>query len=80
MQVMDSMYDILVMNTDATSYQFKKLEKCLETAEREKKNNCLGACLKQRQHFTRFIVSVGGLLGVEAKETQELIASQLATK
>ena len=38
------------------------------------------ACLKQRQHFSPFVVSVDGLLGVEATATLKRIASHLATK
>ena len=40
----------------------------------------LEACLKQRQHFSPFVVSVDGLLGVEATATLKRIASRLATK
>ena len=64
MQGTDNIQDISVLNTDATSYQSKSPEKCLETAEKAKKNNYLSACLKQHQHFTLFVVLVEGLLGV----------------
>ena len=53
-----------VVNTDATSYQVKKAEKCLESDGREKKKNNLDTFLKQRQNFTPFVTSVDGLLGV----------------
>ena len=33
-QEADGIHDMHVVNTDAVSYQFKTLEKCLETAER----------------------------------------------
>ena len=55
-----------VVNTDATSYQSKNPEKCLETAEKEMKKKYLDTCLKQRRNFTPFVDSAVILLGVEA--------------
>ena len=40
----------------------------------------LEACLQQRQHFSPFVASVDGLMGVEATATLKRIASCLATK
>ena len=40
----------------------------------------LEACLQQRRHFSPFVSSVDGLLGVEAMATLKRIASRLATK
>ena len=40
----------------------------------------LEACLHQRRHFSPFVASVDGLLGVEATATLKRIASCLATK
>ena len=40
----------------------------------------LEACLQQRRHFSPFVASVDGLLGVEARATLKRIASCLATK
>ena len=39
----DSIHDMCAGNTDAVSYQSKTPEKCLETAEREKKSNYLNS-------------------------------------
>ena len=64
----DIIHDTHVGNTDATSYQSKPPEKCLETAEKEKKKYYLDACLKQRQQFPPFVTSVDRLIGVEAQE------------
>ena len=69
-----------VVNTDATSYQSKNPEKCLETAEKAKKKKYLDACLKQRRHFTPFVVSVKGLLGVDSEATLKRIAICFAMK
>ena len=40
----------------------------------------LEACLQQRQHFSPFVASVDGLLGVEVTATLKRLASCLATK
>ena len=40
----------------------------------------LEASLKQRWHFSPFVASVDGLLGVEAADTLKRIASRLVTK
>ena len=44
----DSIHDMRVVNTDATSYQSKSPEKCLEIAEKAKIKKYIDACLKQR--------------------------------
>ena len=53
-----------VVNTDAVSYQSIIPEKCLETADREKKKKYLTTALNRRIHFNPFVASVDGLLGV----------------
>ena len=40
----------------------------------------LEACLQQRRHFSPFVASVDGLLGVETTATLKSVASCLATK
>ena len=74
----DSIHDMRVVNTDAKSNWGRTPEKCLEEAERGKKKMYLEACLPQRRHFSPFVVSVDGLLGVEATATLKRIASRLA--
>ena len=69
-----------VVNIDATSYQSKSPKKCLENAEKAKKNNYLNAFLKYRQHFIPFVFSLDVLLVVEAEVALKLIASRLLTK
>ena len=69
-----------VNNTDALSNVRRSPEKCLQEAERGKKKMYLEACLQQRRHFSPFVASVDGLLGVEAKATLKRIASRLSTK
>ena len=74
---MDSIHDMRVVNIDAVSYQSQTLEKCLETAERNKNKNHHHACLNERRNFTPLSVSVDGLLGVEAETMLKCIASRL---
>ena len=38
------------------------------------------ACFQKRRHFSPFVASVDGLLGVEATATLKMLASRLATK
>ena len=73
----DSVHDV---NTDANSYSLKAQEKCLQKTEREKKKMYLEACLQQCRHFSPFVASVDGLLGVKATITVKRIASRLTTK
>ena len=40
----------------------------------------LEVCIQQRRHFSPFVASVDGLMGVEATATLKRIASRLATK
>ena len=40
----------------------------------------LGACLQERRHFSPFVASVDGLLGLEATETLKRLVCGLATK
>ena len=69
-----------VVNTDAKSYWESTPEKCLEEAKKGKKKMYLEAYLQQRRHFSPFVASVDGLLGVEATATLKRIASRLASK
>ena len=57
------------MNTDSLLYVRKSPEKCLQEAERGKKKMYLEACLQQRRHFSPFVSSVDGILGVEVTAT-----------
>ena len=70
----DSIHNMRVVNTDAISYQSQPPEKCLETAENEKKKKYLHACLNKRWDFTPFFASVEGLLEVKAEATLKHIA------
>ena len=69
-----------VVNTDAVSYQSKTPEKCLDTTDCKKKRKYRNACLNERRHFTPFVASLDGLLGVEAEATLKRVASRLTQK
>ena len=76
----DSVHDMRVVNTDALSYVSQSPDKCHQEDERGEKKMYLEACLQQRRHFSPFVASVDGMLGVEATATLKRIASRLATK
>jgi hypothetical protein len=72
--------NVRITDVDATSNRSKDPHKVLYTQEQEKNKKYLGACLKQRHHFTRFMVSTNGLLGKEAKTLLKKLSPILAEK
>jgi hypothetical protein len=68
----DCIINVCVTNTDAKSQGHKDPDKVLVQHKREKKCSYLEPCLKQRRHFTPFVVSTDGLLGREATFFQQL--------
>ena len=69
-----------VVNTDAKSQMAKYPDKCLQETEKGKKRMYLETCLQQRRHFSPFVTSVDGLLGVDSAATLKRLASRLDTK
>ena len=69
-----------VVNNNSFSYQNKSLDKCLQTAEKEKKWNYLEAYLQKRRHFYPFVILIDGLLGMEAEATLNRLSVRLTTK
>ena len=69
-----------VVNTDALSHWNKSTEKYFQNTEKENKKKYLESCLQKCCHLSSFIVSVYGLLGIEAEATIKSIAGHLATK
>ena len=76
----DSVHDMHAVNNDAKMHRTKDPERCLQEAERGKKWMYMDAYLQQLRHFSPFVASVDGLLGVEATATLKRLASRLATK
>ena len=76
----DSVNNMRVVNTDAPTHRTKDPVRCLHEAERGGKWVYLEACLQQRRHFSPFVASVYGLLGVEATATLKWLASRMSTK
>ena len=73
----NSVHDMRVVDTNDKYPLENTLENFLQEAERSKKNIYLEACLQQHQHFTPFVASVGGILGVEVGATLKIISSRL---
>ena len=69
-----------VMNTDALSNWSNLPYKCLQMTEKEKKRKYLETFLCQNHHFSPFVVSVVGLIGVEAEAALKRVAIRLKTK
>ena len=74
------MIDMRVINIDAKSYLLRLPEKCLVTSEQENERKYFYSCLQQLQHFYPFVVSIGGMLSVEDKDTLKRLACRLSTK
>ena len=70
--------DMLVVNTDTLSHHNKSPEKCLHTAEKDRKWKYLEACLQKRLHLSPFIIYVDFLLRMEAEAMLKHIVSHLA--
>ena len=69
-----------VVNTYNISHLSKTPEKCLHEADMAKEKMYLDACLQKCQHFSPFVASVDGILGVEAGSILKIIASRLTKK
>ena len=76
----ESIHNMRVVNTGALSYQNKSKEKCLQKAENDKKKKYMYSCLQKRRHFYPFVVSLDGILGVEAEAMLKHITSRLTKK
>ena len=59
-----SVHNMRVANTDAKSHSAKTPEKCLQEAERGNNWMYVKAYLQKCRHFSPFVASVDGLLGV----------------
>ena len=76
----DAILDIRVTDTDQASYVTRDPERVLQSHEKEKKRKYLRPCQQQRRAFTPFVVSVDGLIGIEAKNVMKALSRRLALK
>jgi hypothetical protein len=76
----DTIFDIRVTNLDGETNKDKALETVLKQHEKEKKDMYLQACIKQRRHFSPFVVSTDGVFAEEAKRVLQRLAAILAKK
>ena len=74
------MFDIRIVNLDAGSYLRTTPEKALETAEKEKKDLYLQACMEHRMTFTPMVYSADGIPGAEDLAAQKRLAALLSYK
>ena len=75
-----SVHDMHVVKTDAKLYVKKTPERCCHEAEKSKKKKYLEAFLQKRLQVLTFVVSVDGILGVDAEANLKRIISRLETK
>ena len=74
---MDIIHNMRVVITDDYYYLQRSPDKCLQVAEKEKKNKYTEACVQNFWNFYLFFCSVNGLLGMEYKASMKRIASHL---
>ena len=73
-------FDIRIVNLNASSYLRMTPEKALAKAEKEKKNLYLQACLEHRRTFTAMVYSADRNPGAEALAAQKRLAALLSYK
>jgi hypothetical protein len=76
----DCIIDVRVTDINANSQRHLPPDKVLLKHEREKKSKYLNACLDQRRHFTPFVLSTDGQLGIEAKVLLKRLSALLTDK
>ena len=76
----DCVLDISISNLDSQSYQSQDAATTLRNREKHKRHDYEEACHYHRRDFKPFVVSADGLLGNNATEILQLLASKLATK
>jgi hypothetical protein len=75
-----ALFDIRVIDTDATSYVARQVRAVLADAEVAKKRKYATACAERRAAFTPFVTSVDGALGKEAKTFLRRLTEKLSEK
>ena len=76
----DSFHNMSVVNTDTKSHSAKTPEKCLQKVEWDRNKIYLEARLQQLRHFSPFVSSVDGMLGLEMTATLKTIAIRHTSK
>jgi hypothetical protein len=76
----DAIIDVRITDLDAKSNISRAPMKVLAAHEREKKRKYLEPCLEQRRHFSPFVVSTDGLIGIEAQTMLKKLSARLAEK
>ena len=77
-----AIFDVRRCHTNAPSLKkaFSTPAKALANAEKIKKEKYLKHCLRKNWHFSPFVVSIDGMLGVEASMVLKKIAEDQAAK
>ena len=75
----EALFDVRVVDTDATSYVNHSVSTVLASAEEEKKRKYLSAAELRHASFTPFVVSVDGALGHGALMFLQRLADRLSS-
>jgi hypothetical protein len=76
----DCIIDVRVTDINSKSQCHLTPAKALLKHEREKKSKHLDTCIEQQRHFTPFVLSTDGHLGMEAKVLLKRLSALLAAK
>ena len=76
----EALFDVRVVDTDASSYCDRTPTAVLKSAEREKKTKYSEACEERHSLFTPLCCSVDGMVGGEANVFLKLVGERLAGK
>jgi hypothetical protein len=79
-ELVDCIIDVGVTDLDAKSNISQDPAGVKVAHGKEKKRKYLDSCLKQRRHFTPFVVSTDGLIDKEGKAVMRKLSDKLAGK
>lgn len=76
----DALFDVRIVDTDASSYENRTVGAVLHAAEEEKKRKYLPACEQRHCSFTPLVSTVDGLFAPQMESFTKVLAEKLAEK
>ena len=73
-------FGVLIVDTDAASYEGRHPHRILYHHKRRKKGNYIEAFTERQCHFTPLVFAVDGVMGKETKAATEKLADYLLNK
>eukprot|EP00731_Ephydatia_muelleri_P033874 Em0040g24a len=80
LNIVEALFDVKVVDTDAPSHRTRSPEAILESGAKEKKRVYEQAVVERKGNFTPIVLSVDGLLHREAEHFLKRMAANLAHK